>query len=98
MAAVPHHYRIAFPYVDRTLVKHVGEGRLRDTLLYFSTTIEGPSRGEALLKAKDLALSGERGSIRPFSPSQRGNQADLQVLSEQATVEEMAEMIPASGG
>jgi hypothetical protein len=97
-AAMVHHYKVALPYLDRTLARHVGPGRMRDTLLYFSTSVEGPSRGDAVLKAIELALSNEHGSIRPFKQSQKGNQDDVQVLSEQAIVEEVAAVVPSSGG
>ena len=96
--AVVHHYRVALPYLDRTLERHVGAGRMRDTLLYFSTSVEGASRREAVLKAKEMALGGDHGSIRPFNPSQKGDQSNVQVLSEQAIVEEVAAMVPSSGG
>lgn len=80
-------YKVALPYVDRTLETHVGAGRMRDTLLYFATMVESTSRGEAVLKAKEIALSNERGSIKPFNPSQKGITPMIQIMSEQAIVE-----------
>ena len=96
-AAMTHHYKVALPYLDRTLARHVGPGRMGDTLLYFSTSVEAASRGDAVLKAIEIALSNDHGSIRPFKPSQKGNQADVQVLSQQAIVEEVA-VVRSSGG
>jgi len=97
-ANMVRHYKVALPYIDRTLARHVGPSRIRDTLCYFSTSVEGASRGDALLKAIEIALSNEHGSIRPFKPSQKGNQDDVQVLSGQAIVEEIATVVPSSGG
>jgi hypothetical protein len=92
--AIVHHYKIALPYLDRTLAKHVGEGRMRDTLLYFSTSIDGASRGDAVLKAMELALNNQHGSIKPFMPSPKGIRDDIHVLSEQAIVEEVFAVVP----
>lgn len=97
-ATMVRHYKVALPYIDRTLARHVGPSRIRDTLCYFSTSVEGASRGDALLKAIEIALSNEHGSIRPFKPSQKGNQDDVQVLSGQAIVEEVATVVPSSEG
>jgi hypothetical protein len=94
--AMVHHYKVALPYVDLTLSRHLGPGKMLNTQLYFSTNVEGVSRDEAVLKAKEKALSNEHGSIRPFNPSKKGNQIDVRVLNEQAVVEEVA-MAPSGG-
>ena len=67
-------YKVALPYVDRTLEKHVGAERMRETLFYFLTMVESTSRGEAVLKAKEIALSNERGvSKRSTTPGRCGS-------------------------
>lgn len=91
-------FKVALPYVDRTLEKHVGVGRMRDTLLYFSTTVEGTSRSEAVLKAKEIALSNERGSIKPFNSTQMGATPIIQVTSDLAIVEQITDANPATNG
>ena len=91
-------FKVALPYIDRTLEKHVGVGRMRDTLLYFSTIVESTSRGEAVLKAKEIALSDKRGSIRPFNPSQKRTAPMIQVMSDQAIVEQIADASPSASG
>ena len=96
--AAVRQYKVALPYLDRTLEKHVGAGRMRDTLLYFSANVEGASRGEAVLKAKEMALSNEHGSIRPFNPSKKGIVPIIQILTERAIVERVAAVVPSTGG
>lgn len=96
--AVVHRYKIAFPYLDLTLSRHLGAGKMLNTQLYFSTSVEGTSRAEAVFRAKEMALSNEPESIRPFNPSPKGNQIDIRVLSEQAIVEEVAAAVPPSMG
>jgi len=88
--AVVHRYKVALPYVDLTLSRHLGPGKMLNTQLYFSTNVEGVSREEAVLKAKEKALSNEPGSIRPFNPSHKGNQIDVRLSNEQTVVEEVA--------
>jgi hypothetical protein len=88
-AAVIHRYKVAFPYLDLTLSRHLGAGKMLNTQLYFSTSIEGASREEAVFKAKEKALSNEPGSIIPFNPSHKGTQVDIRLSSEQTVVEEV---------
>jgi hypothetical protein len=86
-----HNYKVAFPYIDRTLVKHVGSNRMRDTLLYFATNVKGISRDDAILKAKLMAfnLENDNVAIKLFNPSQKGKEGKIQILSEQAVVEDL---------
>ena len=95
---VVHRYKVAFPYLDLTLARHLGTGKMLNMQLYFSTSVEGASREEAVLKAKEKALSSEPGSIRPFNPSHKGNQIDVRLLNEQVVVEEVATVASSSGG
>lgn len=93
-----HQYKVALPYVDRTLEKHVGPGRIRGTLLYFSANVESMSRGDAVLKAKEIALSNEHGAIRPFNPSKKGVNLMIQIMSDQAIVEQIPFVLTSTGG
>ena len=84
-----HHYKVVLPYRDHTLESWFGPGRVRDVVLYFSATVEGASRGDAVVKALNVALAGQHGSIMPFRPSGKGKRSDVEPLTEEATVEEV---------
>jgi hypothetical protein len=90
-AAIAHNYKVAFPYIDRTLVKHVGSNKMRETLLYFATIVKGTSRDDALLKAKLVALNvdNDNAAIRLFNPSQKGKEGKIQLFTEQSVVEDL---------
>jgi len=83
-----HQYKVALPYVDNTFSRYVTPARMGSRMLYFSTSVEAPSRAEALLKGMNMAMGNVSGSIRPFKPSDKGGPFDVLVLSDQAVVEE----------
>src|SRR5208283_136769 len=84
-----HYYKVVLPYRDHTLVSWFGLGRARDVLLCFSATVEGASRGDAVVKALNVALAGQHDSIMPFRPSGKGKRSDVEPLTDEATVEEV---------
>jgi len=84
--SMARHYKVALPYMDNTLARYVSPDRMGDRLLYFSTSVDAPSRAEA----RDMALRKTGGSIKPFKPSRKGNPSDVVVLSDQAVIEELA--------
>lgn len=96
--AVVHRYKVAFSYLDLTLSRHLGAGKMLNMQLYFSASVEGVSREDAVIKAKEKAMSNEPGSIRPFNPSHKGNQIDVRLSNEQVVVEEVATVASPSGG
>jgi hypothetical protein len=83
------HFKVALPYIDQTLYKYVGAGRMQGEHLYFSASVDAQSRDEAVLKAKELAIGDTGQSIKVFMPSPKGKQADLQIILQEAISEEL---------
>jgi hypothetical protein len=89
-------YRVVFPYSDATLAKHVGVGRMKGLRLYFATTVEGGTRDEAILRAKEVALHGGEDSIQPFARASFTTSAAIDLSIDEAAVELTGEPSPVS--
>lgn len=82
-------YRVAIPYVDLTLDRHLGGGKLAGILFGYFTTVEAVSREEAVAKADEQFRGSGEKSVRLFKPNREKDAYNVSTQPQAIVVERL---------
>ena len=82
-------YRVAIPYIDLTLDRYLGRGKMEDIKFVYIAKVTAISREEAIEKAKAKFWGSDADSMKLFSQNKEKNLYNVSVFGDEIFVERL---------